>query len=1244
MRREFVIGGIFLLIFMVLMASITYWGNQDDTITKTSVIVEEGRVEVSNALDSNDKKTLGPNQSINASSGELQAVENIIPTTLDATSIAGAASMGAAAINNASNDECWIAGYVRGEDDKKLTGVEIRVRIVDGVEQGVTYDASDGDENIKTTKTDQEGYYTITLDEPHEFQISSTPSEGYLKLVERVTLTEESRTLAKHFVHPIAAFSVHGKVLDKETEEPIEGADVVLLMQHPNVHPQQKIERAKTNEHGEYTITRVAKGTFRLEANKEGYVKFSPYGKKLGDTHPLLNFQVTESTQNKEYIIKMEPGSTARFKVVDANDKPVPKVNVKVMRDTQYFSYVDGCMTNEDGEAENDRLPKETLIAEASHEEFGKGRSKKFEPGSADDPPLIEIVLQETGSISGKVTDADGNLMEGISINAAYIAQDMDMENVNEENTQTGVDGLYSITSLSAGTYRVFVSNNSYGVNAGKVKTIELQGGVDRTGVDFTLGKMVELRGKVINQDDEPIEDIYVSAVTYLKDGSMPGSGSDQTDENGEFHVKDAPPGYEVQYQLQGKGYAHTIIRHPMDGEYKIIKMKSAGTVKGVVLNTEGEPIEGAQVYPIRMLSDSPYHNKYQTVNTGIDGSFEFTSLDPMDYRFCASAEGYVQKESAIVSLDQEENIDSVIIELETGLEITGRVVDPNGQPLPNALISLLSLTINNNSGNWSSSHFDMNSFPETAKSDPEGNFVITDFPPDGDTLIVQYQGLAPLRFQIVPAMLDQQPFTIQLTEGGTIEGLVLDQTKSPVSGAEIRVQNFPENMYRQVAKTDSKGEYRIEHLAPMSYMVSKVVSVYAKNTNQSFVSNGPGRDDSQFVAVEEGQIVRADFGAGEGADVRGTVYKRGEPIAGAQLAIQRVGATGDSNGFFMNVIADEQGAFVFNSIPEGEYTLFATTKPSSHFDISSAETYAKLDISADQDEYFQDLYIATYEIQGTVIDAESGEPVVGATIQSNLNAGETNVPVTRGARLNAFSDEEGRFILHPQEAGEFNLIALADKYSPEEFSITVEAAEQGSAAPSQQVQVAMKKNAMAVIAHLIYNGKPAFCSWAQFRGQTVYGGNRIIETNIEPGVYRLVGLPEGDAEFGVSAYVNNKVLSSNPQKVTLNNGQGTEVTMHLFETARYTLIIETPDNELLTSTATAEVLDFPEPFIKQIPLGRYTDTTGNNLARLEIPTTSRRVLFSVPGFWPVEFDPVAMAVEEVEAPEKKITIKLTPQ
>ena len=121
-------------------------------------------------------------------------------------------------------------------------------------------------------------------------------------------------------------------------------------------------------------------------------------------------------------------------------------------------------------------------------------------------------------------------------------------------------------------------------------------------------------------------------------------------------------------------------------------------------------------------------------------------------------------------------------------------------------------------------------------------------------------------------------------------------------------------------------------------------------------------------------------------------------------------------------------------------------------------------------------------------------------------------------------------------------------------------------------------------------------------------------------------------------------MLSSNPQKVTLNNGQETEVTMHLFETARYVLMLETPDNELLTSTATAEVLDFPEPFIKQIPLGRYTGTMGKNLAQIEIPSTTRRVLLSVPGFWPVEFNPVAMAIDEAEALEKKITIKLTPQ
>lgn len=1230
MKREYIIGGLFLLIFLAFLIGVTFVGGKPIQSSQPAIAKE------------NTPQTLPPTPLPKEDATSLIAtpVENSAALAADASS----------EIQSASKEEYWIAGYVSGEDGKVLPGAKIMVHIMDGLDESTTQDGEE--DSVGRSVADEKGYYTIPLKEPHDYQVRSEPPEGYLTLAERLTLTQSQPNMAKHFVHPFAPLKLKGKVIDAKTKAPIEGAKIVLVTKGRDSHPKQQVEHAVSAADGTFTVIRLAKGTFYLQANAKGYVDFNPY-RAEGSGGALKNIDVSEKTQSKEYIVEMQPGAAATFHVVNSLGQAVSNAQITISGDENEYDYVAACSSDANGYATNNSLPQRRLFAKATSEKEGCGFSKPFEPGTQDKPTWVEIKLNESASVSGKVVDGDGKPVDGNEVIAEIQAVE-EWTYPPKESKKPDAQGNYSIANLAPGSYRVFLTkSNYYPKRVIQAFTFELKAGEKKTGVDFVLKRdeSTEVKGIVLDEEtNEPVEGVYVHAVIY-KGGDILGSEGNKTDAKGEFIISNlSQDGDKIQFSMQDKeGYAHTILDRPAKQSYYTLKIKKSGQISGVVVDPNNQPISGARVTPVRHYGNSPFPMDYQAKSTGDDGKFEFSSLDPMDYSFRASAEGYVQTDSAKVSLKEGESVDSVVIQMQKGTDITGVVIDPNRQPLPDAILSIYSYIPNISRHSWSD-HLSKQNFPENGRTDGEGKFTIVDFPPTGDTLIVQHDKLAPTKFVISQeAIAQKMPFTIQLTPGGTLMGTVYGSDGKGTPGVTIMTQNFPENLFRYETKTDKNGEYRLENLLPTSYMV---INNGAPETSDSPVngsvmvsgSGGSGLEKQQYknASVEEGKTTHCDFNGGEGAVIHGVVYKRGQIAPNAKLGLECRSNSPDQIGTFLKTFANEQGAYSFKAVKPGVCTITVNTQANGSIDTGNCEYSTSVTVTEEQSDYTVDLFIASMEIQGTVIDRDSNEPVSGVQIQPRFRTGSTRPQGSQ--QLGAESDAEGKFSLLPQEGGEYSFIAVKDGYATEEFSVTVPHSTPGQVSQPVTVEVRLKKDGMAILIRLMLDGKPASCSWAQVYLQANDYRQRLEVIPLEePGVYRAVGMQEGEAQLSVLAYCRAKVMNVLPQNVIARKGEVNQLVLNLYEMKDYTIFLHTSNDQTLEGIAVIELVDTPDCPPMKTQIRNRPERNIKNLVPLQIPSTAQRVRLSVEGFQPAEFAPETLIQQSGSNEENRIDLHLQP-
>jgi protocatechuate 3,4-dioxygenase beta subunit len=533
--------------------------------------------------------------------------------------------------------------------------------------------------------------------------------------------------------------SVTGTVVDPQGR-PVEGALVLI----PNE------SRAWTS----------AAGAFRLSGLSAG----SLYG--LTASHPRFGV-ARAAVEGKAAGVRvvLRPGASVTGTVVDDEGRPVPEIEVEIVRPTEM-----GPENRPENRPESlgrtradaeGRFIVPSLPSGPAALRIRRTGALPFErpgievPGSGT-ADLGRIVLPNGAALTGRVLDPDGNPLPGAEVWKA------DLENFeapwpDQPSAVAGPDGGFTIGGLPSGPVQLAACH------IGSFPQKTFWGDVPPEPVAITLDLASRLTGTVVDPEGRPVAKARVLAIRpafhegqgdalAALDHPPCGNGEETvlTDAEGRFTVAPLEPDlYILSVEADGflpRRIADTEVRREGQADLAIALERGA-SLSGRVTDPRGEPIEGASISGSEAIDTH--------VETDADGRYRIEGIETGTVNLSVSHPGF-EIGSPNVEIAAGENTFDVQLEPDRSgedtsarYEVRGRVLDPQGGPVANARVT----TVIDNS----------------TATGPDGSFALR---------------------------LDDGAYSIQAeadgwSPGWTEKDVVVDG--APVSGVEIRLGNGAE-------------------------------------------------------------------------------------------------------------------------------------------------------------------------------------------------------------------------------------------------------------------------------------------------------------------------------------------------------------------------------------------------------------------------------------------------------------------
>ena len=278
----------------------------------------------------------------------------------------------------------------------------------------------------------------------------------------------------------------------------------------------------------------------------------------------------------------------------------------------------------------------------------------------------INLALAPGGVIAGKITDSEGKpvIEQYVKITPVFDSASMPLrpqmlERLFMENL-TDDRGLYRAFGLPPGKYRVSVGESGGGsrgpqqrfaetfypsvTDEAKATTIEVTEGSEKTGVDITMGRMVQsfrVSGRVVDgETGRPVPNAtYGMEHRSIEDGARSGVsssfGGDATNSNGEFRLDNVSPGaYKVFiFSIDGSDVPPGSVSFEVtdhDVTDLVIKTKKGASLSGVVV-VDGDKKAATMLSSMRiqaiMEGAEPRMAPSQSSPVGQDGTFRIGGL-----------------------------------------------------------------------------------------------------------------------------------------------------------------------------------------------------------------------------------------------------------------------------------------------------------------------------------------------------------------------------------------------------------------------------------------------------------------------------------------------------------------------------------------------------------------------------------------------------------------------------------------
>ncbi len=1032
--------------------------------------------------------------------------------------------------------------------------------------------------------------------------------------------------------HESNAYEIHGKVIDHETMEPLQGA-VISIVPHSVSFFEKKqiIAKGSANIKGEFYFDSIPAGKYRVIVHYKNYLPYQPSPFRI-DPHALIICH--EHSRKHDIIIEMERGAAVTVQVLDENQKPVPNASVWAC-----VFHLPQAITDKNGTCNFTTLRREKTRIHAQHEAYSETISEYFIPGSGENPPRITVVLSPPASISGRVIYKDGTPVKQAAVYATY--NSISIKEKKKHESITDEEGFYTFTNLGAGTYSIWVNDNDVESERWfdvRNVSVTLKSGEQRKNVDFKVSEfppLSEVKGQVSSPSGQPIAnarfeihagDFFIPGMRSYPAGITNGLG--MTDEEGRFCVK-IIEGKNAEIRIHAERYLEYRHQFDIDGTFLNITMKPAGVIKGKVLNANSKhPIKRVLVqattedgYGYAKSSDYGPLFTYSDDN----GDFILESVNDCMVTLHAQTTGYCHVDGPTLHVQSGDVFDDVIFEMNPGMSLHGIVVDSENNPIPKAVLGLKSHITNQNENMIG--FLRPTRLYDTVRSDHNGEFQLKGISPDGEELIIKHPDFAPCKFPIAPELVKNQPVQILLTQGGILEGIVADSDGNLITGAIIQVFNFPENTFTFRTITDKNGAYRIEHLPTIPMMVRKTY----------YSSDSSSHDERREVIFEEGKVTEVSFGAGKGALIYGTVYKNGKSLADSHIILSHdedVMPKENESYLHFETHSEKDGSYVFKAVPDGEWILkySGVSRPPTTTVVNPQDDYLrKIVVTTEQRVYPINLYADELKAVITVTDAHSGEVLPDVSLHTVSNREK---PLSYKFLFGGMTDREGRAVLYPKLAQSYELTAAKKGYQTKVFPLHVRPRDSSFLGDIKRfssnllkterrtvttAHVLLSRSERSVYTKLSFENKP-FVSPKLYFSFLQNGYSIPINAQLDsrrPDTYFLDGFPEGKGILLVTYYEENNCLHSIPKRIETNKGKSINVLLNLAKTSHFQIHLKAESGEYLSGYYDLEIPGLPawNPILKHVAFKRYGATVS-------LPLVGQLVRLKVPGYESVEFVP----------------------
>jgi protocatechuate 3,4-dioxygenase beta subunit len=791
------------------------------------------------------------------------------------------------------------------------------------------------------------------------------------------------------------AASLAGIVVDPEGR-PVAGATI-----ESSPPPKQAVISrwspfsAISRRDGRFVLTGlIPRGTYEVSAISEGFAR---------TTVTARTAEPGKATP--EVRIVLDPGRLLSGRVVDEEGQPIAGAELALSMD---FWDRRRASSDETGRFVFKGLAPgifSLLVKAKGHPQIHRPDVEISTERTATD--LGDVVLPDEVAIEGRVTDSQGRPLEGTEVKTHRVPGPLYRRELGRgpvfetfPSTTTGPDGTFRLGELKAGdALDLYVQHPEYvaaHLPGLKVPTAEP--------LRIGLRKGRTLSGRVVGPEGEPVAGAVLS----------PSRGSrlhGKTDPEGVFRVSGVAPG-SVDLRVTAKGYRPKVLEgivipEERDPESLEITLDRSVAVEVRVLSADGEPLAGEWVNASPELPQDPRefrmfgmdHPRNRTDGRGI---VKIEVPKPGRYRFSAGN----SESSAIVEVPPEGT--SVELRVPPTIEISGRVVDENGEGISAARVTL---EISREGGVFST----------MLSSEADGSFRFPGAREGTMRLTAGKKGFADSPPQeVVVAGQSIHGIEIRLTrdpafDEAAITGRLLGLTPEDLLHAQVgAMARSP--FESKPGKVLPDGGYRIEGLEPGEWQVTAATR-----------SGQQARGTVQITPGMPEAVLDLEFG---GLILSGRVLVDSVPLAGAGVQ-----AWTGSRKVAGQARTDYTGAFTLPGLRRGSYRLVVRARD------GVSDLWDSRTIELEEDRKVQ-VEILTGRLSGRIVSGATGAPIPEATVL--LDSLHQEIDSTFSAP-SARSGGDGTFQSSRLAAGTYKVTVRKDGFAPAESTVVIRPGEEAT-------------------------------------------------------------------------------------------------------------------------------------------------------------------------------------------------------